>query len=169
MYDINICINPRLWREACYLQPPYQPCKSIIICSQCSFCWRNTDPIAVCQLPLHFYSFLSLVAEGCDSSLCSQSPSGSQLSVIYSLISLSRSSLGLAPCGREVRGQLAPLSQQEPGQVTHQANTHTDAETAQTAAAPAPLQGPSQITNTHTHALICTGPKTQVVQGKHKH
>lgn len=125
MYDINICINPRLWREACYLQPPYQPCKSIIICSQCSFCWRNTDPIAVCQLPLHFYSFLSLVAEGCDSSLCSQSPSGSQLSVIYSLISLSRSSLGLAPCGREVRGQLAPLSQQEPGQVTHQANTHT--------------------------------------------
>lgn len=34
-------------------------------------------------------------------------PSGSWLSVIYFLISLSRSSLGPAPYGRELRGQLA--------------------------------------------------------------
>lgn len=28
------------------------------------FCWCNTDPIAVCLLPLHFHLFLPLVAEG---------------------------------------------------------------------------------------------------------
>lgn len=54
------------------------------------------------------------VLVGPDSSLCSVGgpPPGCRLSVSYSLISRSRSSLrGLAPCARGVRGQLVLLSQ----------------------------------------------------------
>lgn len=53
------------------------------------------------------------VLVGPDSSLCSVgAPPGCRLSVSYSLISRSRSSLrGLAPCASGVRGQLVLLSQ----------------------------------------------------------
>lgn len=48
----------------------------------------------------------------CEVSLPSQPPLAPRYqSFMYSLISWSRSSLGLAPCGRELRCQLAPLSQ----------------------------------------------------------
>lgn len=77
----------------------------------------------------------SAVTLGCHVSLRSQRPHGSQLSVIYSLISPSRSGLGLAPYGRELRWQLALYHSAEPGQVTHR---HTRSEE-------------STWTNSHTH------------------
>ena len=61
--------------------------------------------------------------------LCSQSPSGSQLSVIYSLISPSRSSLAPAPYGRELRWQLALYHSPEPGQVDTATHTYSEKST----------------------------------------
>lgn len=80
-------------------------------------------------IPLLFSLLLSprlCANSGAVMCLCSQSPSGSQLSVIYSLISPSRSSLALAPYGRELRWQLALHHSPEPGQVD--TATHTDRE-----------------------------------------
>lgn len=80
-------------------------------------------------IPLLFSLLLSprlCANSGAVMCLCSQSPSGSQLSVIYSLISPSRSSLALAPYGSELRWQLALHHSPEPGQVD--TATHTDRE-----------------------------------------
>lgn len=88
-----------------------------------------------------------------DSSLC-RSPPGCRLSVSYSLISRSRSSLrGLAPCARGVRGQLVLLSQRttRPGR-----NARTP-ERDEAAAAPADEGTCAKWTILRANTCVSTG------------
>lgn len=94
-------------------------------------------------------------------SLLCRSPPGGRLSVPYSLISRSRSSLrGLAPCARGVRGQLVLLSQHttRPGR-----NARTP-ERDEAAAAPADEGTRAKWTILRANTCVSTGMKGEALE-----
>lgn len=152
IYQINICIKPRLWREACYLQPPNQ---SIIYTTQIfvtqrrlNRCYVATAPRCDCKL-----QFVSLLSEP---------PWFWVISHLFSNLFVQEQPWSDSMWQR-TEGGSDPLSQRKTWlgyTLTHQANTHTHNHKQEQCRLQQHLHScRPEPDYKHTHALIRTGPK----------